>query len=88
MIDFDSLSLYAEHVNLVTSHMMNYVTIFFALVVTSHFVAKNLPTSLVFFILLIYTAFAISNLHLIGETSGHPLLNQAEISGHPLLAAQ
>ena len=64
MIDYEALSLIGDHTDLVQNYFMNYVTVFFALIVTAYFVAEKLPALFVLLVLLIFTGFVIVNVNI------------------------
>ena len=61
-MDSEVLSVIVELNDLAQVHVMNYVTVYFGLVVAAYFVADKLPPFVVVSILVVFTLFTILNL--------------------------
>ncbi|MFT7653565.1 MAG: hypothetical protein ACI9ON_001226 [Limisphaerales bacterium] len=61
-MDPEIMSVIVDLNDLTQVHVMNYVTVYFGLVIAAYFVADKLPTFVVISILVVFTLFTILNL--------------------------
>ena len=62
MSEYELVSLVQTHMDSIGSHIMNFVGIYFAIVVAAYFVADKLPKIVVFGMIVMFTTFTILNL--------------------------
>ena len=62
MSEYELISLIQTHIDAIGSHIMNFVGIYFAIVVASYFVADKLPKLVIFGMIIMFSTFTILNL--------------------------
>ncbi len=82
MTDFEISALHHEIESLLQWHFMNFVTIYFAVVVAGYFVAEKLPWTILIAVLLMFTGFTVLNLSVV-----EGLLEQSDVYVHLHAAA-
>ena len=65
MTDYEIISLVNEQASMIEAHFMNFVTIYFAVVVASYFVAARLPWPILVAVLTMFTGFTVLNLSVV-----------------------
>ncbi len=85
MTEYEIISLHQMFTDSVASHVMNFISIYFAVVVASYFIADKLPKLIVFGIIVMFTTFTALNLSQIYQLFQSMVLLQEtlhEVSPH------